>query len=102
MTAARTPVKIDFSELTDNNRAQQPRIDSITARAAIEDAKAAGFTTRAPQTHVDGRTLRKTGRSAQLNIKVRPETKLAFFEAAAEFPSTQDFLVHLLTLARRP
>jgi hypothetical protein len=74
----------------------RPQADKATKLAAAQDAKEAGFTTRAEAVKIDGRTLRKTGRTAQLNVRVTPETRDAFILASARFPSTEEFIRYLL------
>jgi hypothetical protein len=97
MSEGRQPARIDWGGLASTPKVR-PAIDPSTSHAALEDAKAAGFSGRAEQAKVDGRSLRRTGRTAQLNIKLRPETRDAFLQAAAKFPDTEQFVAHLLRL----
>lgn len=80
---------------------RRPQPDKATKLAAAQDAKEAGFTTRAEVVKIDGRTLRKTGRTAQLNVRVTPATRDAFILASAQFPSTEEFILHLLDLLQQ-
>ncbi len=68
---------------------------------AGRSAQEAGFTTRhatpAPP-RIDGRSLRSTNRTAQLNIAVSPETKERFWSLAqaAGVQTGEDFLKRLM------
>lgn len=98
MNEPRKAAKIDFGSVVDVDTPRRPKIDKSVTSAAIADAAQAGFTGRSDKVHIDGRTLRRSGRSAQLNIKLRPETKSRFLEQAQSFPNTEDFVCHLLSL----
>ena len=67
---------------------------------AQEIAHQEGFTTRQPVKKIDGRTLRRTNRKAQLNMAVNVTTKDRFWSKAHErdFKVGEDFLNHLLDL----
>ena len=76
---------------------REPTVDTkvVAAQAAAQE----GFTARSgSQPKIDGRTLKRTGRIAQLNISVKPETRYLFWKAAqkAGFPNGEEFLLHLL------
>lgn len=69
-------------------------------------AKLAGFTSRdtaSPIPPIDGRSLRRTNRKAQLNISVSPETKAAFWSFAQEhgYDVGEEALLALLAKAMR-
>lgn len=60
---------------------------ALPSEDAKHIAKLAGFTPReaaSQDTVIDGRSLRRTNRKAQLNISVSPETKAAFWNFAQE------------------
>lgn len=99
-----------FATLTDdpleNVSAFQPRTDKLAVPhdEARRIAEANGFTartTQAPSPKVDGRSLRSRGRTGQLNISVKPETKDAFwrFASAHGYEAGEDALLALLDLA---
>ncbi|GLQ58203.1 MULTISPECIES: hypothetical protein [Gluconobacter] len=98
MDEPRKAARIDFGAAVDSITPRRPKIDKSTTSAAIADAAQAGFTGRSDKVNIDGRSLRKSGRTAQLNIKLRPETKAQFLERAQAFPNTEDFVRHLLSL----
>jgi hypothetical protein len=82
----------------------RPRVDPAVTEAAVEDAKKAGFSGRAEKVKpvkIDRRTLRKSVRTAQLNMKLRPEVRDAFHSAAAQFETVEAFMEHLLALHRK-
>lgn len=76
------------------------KTDTVTDISHV--AEEAGFGTRQlPKVRediIDARSLRKTNRSAQLNISVRPETRNAFWKYAQAngFFSGEDALLSLL------
>lgn len=86
----------------------QPR--STKPALPLEDAKhiakLAGFTPRettSPVPPIDGRSLRRTDRKAQLNISVSAETKTAFWNYAKEhgYQIGEEALLDLLKKAMR-
>lgn len=82
----------------------RPRVDPALTEAAVEDATKAGFSGRAEKVKpakIDRRTLRKSDRTAQLNMKLRPEVRDAFQTAAVHFETVEAFLEHLLVLHRK-
>jgi len=99
----RAGVKIDFGAAIE---AAPPRakIDEITTRAAVADAREAGFSTRADPVKIDGRSLRRTDRVAQMNIKLSPSVRDAFQSALIDYirgdkkRTTEDFIEYLLKL----
>lgn len=82
----------------------RPHVDQATTQAAVEDAKKAGFAGRADKVKpakIDRRTLRKSVRTAQLNMKLRPEVRDAFQTASTQFETVEAFIEHLLALHRK-
>ena len=77
-------------------------VSAPTMAAAVADARAAGFTGRADGVKIDGRTLRRTGRTAQLNFRVTPETRDGIVKAASAFPSTEEFFRYVLEHLVKP
>jgi hypothetical protein len=63
----------------------------------------AGFTPRSPETKIDGRSLRRKGRSEQLNVKVTPELKARVLERTYDqgYEAVADYLEYLLALDDR-
>jgi len=100
----REPAKLDFRgiesfEPKKRKPAAKPGDTSKEKQIVAEAAAQEGFTPRtgtAPK--IDGRTLRRTGRTAQFNISVKPETKDRFWEAAQRhgFSNGEEFLLFLL------
>ena len=101
--APKRGIAIDFGGAIEAVPAR-PRVDPALTEAAVEDAKKAGFSGRAEKvksTKIDRRTLRKSDRTAQLNMKLRPEVRDAFQNAAMQFETVEAFLEHLLALHRK-
>jgi hypothetical protein len=100
-TAAPKPsFKIDFGAAV-QAVPPRPKVDPVVTRAAVEDARQAGFSTRAePVTpiKIDRRTLRRSARTAQLNMKLTPAVRDAFQAASLDFVTTEEFIEHLLRL----
>jgi hypothetical protein len=98
--------RISLDDLATEAVALTSKPKSVTAptmAAAVADARAAGFTGRADGVKIDGRTLRRTGRTAQINFRVTPETRDAIVKAASSFPSTEDFFKYVLeNLVKQP
>jgi len=74
---------------------------SAPVEPAGRSAQESGFTTRhatSAPSKVDGRSLRSTNRTAQLNIAVSPETKERFWSLAqaAGVQTGEDFLKRLM------
>lgn len=97
---SRPSAKLDFSEFTETPVKRTP-VDKATTHQAINDAAKAGFTARSDTVKIDGRTLRRTGRTAQMNMKVLPETKARFQKHLTKFGSSDEFLKFLLDLYDR-
>lgn len=76
----RKRAKLDFSDFDDLEAKPKPK---APPKVQQEVAEAAGFTSRQrltePSQKVDGRTLRATGRTVQMNIAVKAETKNEFW-----------------------
>jgi hypothetical protein len=73
----RTGVKIDFAGALDAVRVRPP-VDPTTMKAAVDDAKQAGFNGRADTMTIDRRD--------------------AFHAAASQFETVEAFIEHLLNL----
>lgn len=99
MTEPKQGRKIDFGGAIEAVSAR-PKIERGITNAAIEDAKKAGFAGRADAIKIDRRTLRKSARTAQLNMKLRPEIREEFHLAALGFVTIEAFIEHLLILHR--
>lgn len=79
----------------------RPQPHTTSSEPAGVTATEAGFTTRhAPQnaTKIDGRSLRSTNRTAQLNIAVHNETRDRFWTLAQAtgVQTGEDFLLRLM------
>jgi hypothetical protein len=96
----KTGVKIDFGAAIDAVP-PRPRVDPVITQAAVADARAAGFSTRAETPKIDRRTLRRSGRTEQLNIKLTPAVREEFQAASIGFATTEAFILHLLDLNRK-
>lgn len=99
MTGPKQGLKIDFGGAIEAVSVR-PKVERGTTNAAIEDAKIAGFAGRADGVKIDRRTLRKSARTAQLNMKLRPEVRDEFHRAALRFDTIEAFIEHLLELNR--
>ena len=98
--AAKPSVKIDFGAAV-QAAPPRPRVDPVVTKAAVEDARQVGFSTRAEPAvpaKIDRRTLRRSNRTAQLNMKLTPAVRDAFQEASLGFATTEEFIEHLLHL----
>lgn len=101
----RKRAKLDFSDFDDFGPKPKPM---APPKVQQEIAEAAGFTSRQqqqvkPQDKVDGRTLRATGRTVQMNMAVKAETKNEFWRLLQESGHTrseellQDMMEHWKT-----
>jgi hypothetical protein len=100
MPTPKPSVKIDFGAAV-QAAPPRPKIDPVVSRAAVEDARQVGFSTRAEPASpvkIDRRTLRRSARTAQLNMKLTPAVRDAFQEASIGFATTEEFIEHLLHL----
>ena len=95
--APKTSVKIDFGAAVEA-APPRPRLDPIITQAAVADARQAGFSTRAEPVKIDRRTLRRSNRTTQMNMKLTPAVRDAFQQAALGFATTEEFIEHLLRL----
>lgn len=103
----------DPREKTSTLKAETKRAPLDTAKAA-EISQASGFTSRSGKDESNGgdgtsvfdaRSLRRTGRSAQLNISIKPGTKERFWRFTQDhgFAAGEDALVVLLdAVANQP
>ncbi|MFQ5535187.1 MAG: hypothetical protein ACE5EM_10260 [Sphingomonadales bacterium] len=86
---------LDFSGF--KPRSQSPKSPTELSERSAEEA---GFTTRhvPPPSKIDGRSLRSSNRTAQLNIAVSPQTKDRFWRLAqtAGVQTGEDFLNRLM------
>jgi len=95
--APKPSVKIDFGAAV-AAVPPRPKIDPVVTQAAVADARQAGFSTRAEPVKIDRRTLRRSNRTEQLNMKLTPAVRDAFQEASLGFATTEEFIEHLLRL----
>lgn len=95
--APKPSVKIDFGAAVEA-APPRPKVDPVVTKAAVADARQAGFSTRADPVKIDRRTLRRSARTAQLNMKLTPAVRDAFQEASLGFATTEEFIEHLLRL----
>ncbi len=86
---------------------QKPTVSESTSKAiaAQTASQAEGFTSRSggKSSKIDGRSLRRTGRTQQMNISVSPKTKDRFLSLVHDggFKAGGEFLDHLLDLYER-
>lgn len=99
----RKPAGLDFGDMEDfapkGKVSRVPNAEKdVAKKIAKEIAVKEGFTSRQVPEKVDGRTLRKTEKKAQLNIAVKPKTKDRFWAEAQSlgFAGGEEFLCHLL------
>lgn len=78
------PAVLDFQELTQQKPRTKP--DRVTHSRAIADSQEAGFASRAETVKIDRRTTRprQSVAKVQINVKVRPEIRSAFVDAARD------------------
>ena len=74
--------------------------DPARDQAAITAGKQHGFSGRAESEKVDGRTLRRKGKT-QMNMRVSLGVQNAFKQVVSEFPDTDSCLAHLINLYQR-
>ncbi len=77
-----------------------PVVTAAQDRAAVEEGKRHGFTGRAETQKIDGRTLRRKGKT-QMNMRVSPDVQNDFKMVVAEFPDADACLAHLINLYRQ-
>jgi hypothetical protein len=75
-------------------------VDPAQDRAAVEEGKRHGFTGRAEVEKIDGRTLRRKGKT-QMNMRLSLGVQHNFKLIMAEFPDADTCLAHLIDLYRR-
>jgi hypothetical protein len=92
--------KIDFGSAVEATP-PRPRVSPFVTKAAVDDARQAGFSTRADPVKIDRRSLRRSARTTQLNMKLTPAVRDAFQEASVGFATTEEFVVYLLDLHQR-
>ena len=92
--------KIDFGSAVEATPPRPP-VSPVITKAAVEDARQAGFETRAEPVKIDRRTLRRSARTEQVNMKLTPAVRNAFQQASLSFATTEQFIVHLLELHNR-
>ncbi len=95
--APKPSVKIDFGAAVEA-APPRPKVDPVVTQAAVADARQAGFSTRAEPVKIDRRTLRRSNRTEQLNMKLTPGVRDAFQQASLGFATTEEFIEHLLRL----
>ena len=105
----RKPATLNFGNLDTSPKPKGTIQEKSSKKREMSDvatiAAKEGFTSRSGFTaKVDGRTLRKTGRTSQLNISVKPETKSKFWETAHAygFSNGESFLLELLASFEQP
>ena len=77
-----------------------PPVHPTQDRAAIIAGRQHGFSGRAEAEKIDGRTLRRKGKS-QMNMRVSLGVQNDFKQLASEFPDADACLAHLLDLYYR-
>lgn len=91
----RQPAKIDFSSALDEVPSRH-RPDKGTEHRAITEAGRQGFSGRLETMKLDGRSLRRRGTpKVQMNMKVTPEFRSRFLEAAREADDKKGAVVNL-------
>lgn len=91
----RRPAKIDFSSALDETPSRH-RPDKITEHRAITEAGKHGFSGRLDTMKVDGRSLKRRGsQKVQMNMKVTPELRSRFLDAARAADDRKGAVVNL-------
>jgi hypothetical protein len=97
MSEERKAAKLDLSGF-------KPRapmtLDPIQEREALEQGKRLGFTSRAEVPKIDGRTLRKRGKS-QMNMRLSPVVQHDLKIVVSEFADADACIAHMLELYRQ-
>lgn len=93
-TPEETPKNLDLGRFSPK---PAPKIDPQTVENV---SKEAGFTTKhaKPKKKPDGRRLKKSLRTSQFNVRLKPETAERFWSGAEKqgLEYADDFLAHLL------
>lgn len=97
MAEDRNIAKLDLSGFKPKTA---PVVSAAQDRAAVEEGKRHGFTGRAETQKIDGRTLRRKGKT-QMNMQVSPDVQNDFKRVVVDFPDADACLAHLINLYRR-
>lgn len=74
-----------------------PTISPDQDREAVQEGKRLGFTGRAEHEKIDGRHLRRKGKT-QMNMKISPGVQHEFRQILADFSDADACLAHLIKL----
>lgn len=79
---------------------KSPKAQNLEKTETAARAVQSGYRSREPGKKIDGRTLRRTGRTEQLNIRVEPAIKDRFLilSKKSQFHASGEFLEMLLDL----
>ena len=97
MAEDRKIAKLDLSGFKPKSA---PVVTPAQDREAVEEGTRHGFTGRAETQKIDGRTLRRKGKT-QMNMRVSPDVQNNFKLVVTEFPDADACLAHLIDLYRR-
>lgn len=97
MTEDRKVAKLDLSGFKPKT---SPVVNPAHDRIAVEEGKRLGFTGRAEPQKIDGRTLRRKGKT-QMNMRVSLDVQNDFKRIAVDFPDADACLSHLIGLYQR-
>lgn len=96
MSEPHKPVRLDLGSF--KPKAAVP-VTPAQEREGIAQAKTQGFTSRAGNEKLDGRTLRKKGK-VQMNMRVSEGVRRDFLLTAADFPDADACLARMIELYR--
>lgn len=104
MADKRKPGGLDLTDFAPTSSKTDDIPKEHVQQAAKASAAQAGFSSReAPPVKIDGRTLRKTARNTQMNLKVTEETHARFWRFATSLDGVSggQALETLLEMAER-
>ncbi|MDE2458799.1 MAG: hypothetical protein KGL20_06140 [Rhodospirillales bacterium] len=97
MAEDRKVAKLDLSGFKPKTA---PVVNAVQDRLAVEEGIRHGFTGRADTQKIDGRTLRRKGKT-QMNMRVRPDVQDDFKRIVLDFPDADACLAYLIGLYRQ-
>lgn len=96
MVEERKVAKLDLSDFKPKTSVA---ITAAQDKAAVEEGKRHGFTSRAETQKIDGRVLRRKGKE-QMNMRISPSVQQEFRQILADFPDADACLAHLIQIYR--
>jgi hypothetical protein len=93
---AHTPVRLGLGVF--KPKAAAP-VSPAQEREGIAQARQHGFTRQADGEKLDGRTLRRKGKT-QMNMRVTEQVRVAFLQISTDFPDADACMARLIELYR--